>query len=96
MKPTFYIYILASKRKGTLYVGITNHLLRRVYEHKNNIIKGFSEKYKTHLLVYFESFTFVDSAIRREKQLKWWKRNWKIKLIESDNPEWKDLSHELK
>jgi len=88
---TYYIYILASKRNGTLYIGVTNNLVRRVYEHKNNIIKGFTQKYKVHHLVYYEVFEDINEAITREKHLK----KWKLKLIEKTNPSWKDLNDEL-
>ena len=91
----YYVYIMASKRNGTLYIGVTNNLIRRVYEHKNNLIKGFTSKYGVHRLVYFESTSEVESAILREKQLKKWKREWKLELIEKMNPEWKDLYEEL-
>jgi putative endonuclease len=89
---SYFIYILASKRNGTLYVGVTNNLIRRIFEHKNNLIFGFTSKYEVHTLVYFEETNDVDSALIREKQLKKWNRQWKIELIEKENPEWKDLS----
>ena len=92
---SYYVYILASKRNGTLYIGITNSLIRRVYEHKNGLIDGFTKKYKVHNLVFYERFDDVKSAIRCEKQLKKWNRKWKIDLIEKDNPEWKDLYEDL-
>jgi len=91
----YYIYILANRRNGTLYVGITNDLVRRVYEHKNNLLKGFSKKYSTYQLVYYESTSEIDAAIAREKQLKTWTRKWKIALIERNNPQWCDLYNEL-
>ena len=91
----YYIYILASKRNGTLYIGVTSDLTKRVYEHKNNLIDGFTKKYNVHKLVYYESTNDIESSIRREKQLKKWKRSWKIELIEKDNAEWKDLYFEL-
>jgi len=91
----YYIYILASKRNGTLYIGVTSDLTKRVYEHKNNLIDGFTKKYNVHQLVYYESTNDIESSIRREKQLKKWKRSWKIELIEKDNIEWKDLYFEL-
>jgi putative endonuclease len=91
---TYYIYILASKRNGTLYVGFTNNLKRRIYEHKNGIIGGFTKKYSVNNLVYFEESSDVHAAIRREKQIKGWRRDKKIALIESTNPDWKDLSKE--
>jgi len=92
---TYYVYILASKRNGTLYVGMTNNLIKRVYEHKNNIIEGFTKKYHVHTLVYYEETSSVNAAIEREKQIKKWDRAWKIRLIEKDNPFWKDLYDEL-
>jgi putative endonuclease len=92
---TYYVYILASKRNGTLYIGITNDLARRVYEHKSGLIKGFTKKYSVNKLVYFESTNDVNAAILREKRLKKWKRQWKIELIEKLNPDWNDLSERL-
>ncbi len=94
MSYKFYVYILASKKRGTLYIGVTNNLERRIYEHKNNIIKGFTSKYKVYNLVYYEGFDYIDQAIAREKAMKFWKRNWKIELIEKVNPDWKDLYFE--
>ena len=91
----YYVYILASKRNGTLYIGVTSNLINRIYEHKNNLIEGFTKKYNIHNLVYYEITEDVNSAITREKQLKIWKRNWKIELIEKNNPKWKDLYFEL-
>ena len=91
----YYIYLLASKRKGTLYVGVTSNLIKRVNEHKNNLVSGFTQKYKVHDLVYYETTADINSAITREKQMKKWKRAWKIELIEKNNPEWKDLYFEL-
>jgi len=91
----YYVYVLASKKDGVLYIGITNNLRRRIYEHKNNLIEGFTKKYFVHKLVYFEETNEVDTAIQREKQLKKWKRSWKIELIEKSNPEWKDLYSEM-
>ena len=85
------MYILASKRNGTLYIGVTSNLVKRVYEHKNNIIEGFTKKYNIQKLVYYEITDDIESAIRREKQLKKWNRKWKINLIENSNPEWRDL-----
>jgi putative endonuclease len=87
----YYVYILASKRNGTLYIGVTNNLLKRVYEHKNNLIKGFTQKYNVHNLVYYEQHNDIGKAITREKQMKKWKRQWKIELIEKSNPQWNDL-----
>ena len=92
---SYYVYILASKRNGTLYIGITHSLIRRIYEHKNGLTEGFTKKYKVHNLVFYERYDDVKSAIRYEKQLKKWNRKWKIELIEKDNPEWKDLYENL-
>jgi putative endonuclease len=91
----YYVYILASKRNGTLYIGVTSNLIERVWEHKNNVVDGFTKKYSVHILVYFEQTENVQSALLREKQLKKWKREWKVKLIEEKNPEWKDLYDEI-
>lgn len=87
-----FVYILASKRDGVLYTGVTNDLQRRVAEHKADINQGFTSRYHVKRLVYFEPFSTFTTAIRREKQLKRWRREWKIALIEEDNPEWNDLS----
>jgi len=86
---------MASKERGTTYIGVTNNLSRRVYEHKNELVEGFSKKYQTHLLVYFEEPKTMYDAILREKQLKRWKRSWKIRLIEETNQKWRDLSKEI-
>ena len=86
-----YVYILASRRNGTLYVGVSSDLLRRVYEHKNDFVEGFTKKYGVHTLVYFEVCRDREGTIQRERQIKEWKRRWKIALIEKANPEWKDL-----
>ena len=91
---SYYIYIMASKKDGTLYIGVTNDLERRVLEHKSDILEGFTKKYAVHNLVYYEVSSDINSAIGREKQLKGWKREWKIDLIEKDNTEWRDLSEE--
>ncbi|MBI2851550.1 MAG: GIY-YIG nuclease family protein [Chloroflexi bacterium] len=91
----YYVYILASKRNGTLYVGVTNDLVRRVYAHKNDFAEGFTRKYGVHTLVYFEEGGSREGAIQREKQIKEWKRRWKIELIERVNPEWRDLYQEI-
>lgn len=92
---TYYVYIMASKKKGTLYIGMTNDLVRRVYEHKNELIDGFTKKYNIKKLVYFESTTDVGEAILREKRMKKWRRQWKIDLIEKQNPRWEDLFNDL-
>jgi putative endonuclease len=85
------VYILASGRRGTLYIGVTNDLVRRVYEHRNNVIGGFTEQYDVHRLVYFEIFDGIQEAIAREKKLKRWRRAWKVELIEKQNEDWHDL-----
>jgi putative endonuclease len=87
----FYVYILASKRNGTLYVGVTSDLNKRAYEHKNDLANGFTQIYRIHDLVWYEHHESAGSAIIREKQIKKWNRAWKIKLIEKENPLWKDL-----
>jgi putative endonuclease len=86
-----YVYILASKRNGTLYIGVTNDLLRRISEHKEGVAEGFTRKYGVKMLVYFEELASIVGAIEREKQLKHWLRRWKLELIERANPEWRDL-----
>ena len=91
----YYVYILANKKNGTLYIGVTKDLFKRIYEHKQNLVAGFTKKYNVHKLVYFEATTDIQSAIIREKQLKKWNRDWKIELIEKSNPDWKDLYYEL-
>jgi putative endonuclease len=85
------VYILASKRNGTLYIGVTSDLVKRIWEHKNNIVEGFTKRYNVHQLVWYEMHESMESAITREKRLKNWKRKWKLKLIESINPNWLDL-----
>ena len=95
MAKTYYIYILASRRNGTLYTGVTNNLKKRVYEHKIDLNDGFTKRYQVHRLVYFEATNNVKDAIAREKQLKKWRRKWKLELIEAMNPEWRDLYDEL-
>ncbi|MBD3224041.1 MAG: GIY-YIG nuclease family protein [Caldithrix sp.] len=95
MHKYFLVYILASRKNGTLYIGMTDDLVRRVYEHKNNLIEGFTKRYNVHNLVYYETYFDSYNAIVREKRLKKWKRAWKIALIETDNPEWDDLYNEL-
>ena len=88
---SYYVYLLASRRKGTLYVGVTNDLSKRVWQHKQELVEGFTKKYGVKSLVWFEQTKSIESAIVREKQIKKWKRDWKIELIESGNPQWKDL-----
>ena len=87
----YFIYIMSNKPRGTLYIGVTNDLIRRVYQHKNGLIEGFTKKYHLRNLVFFEGGDDVFYAIQREKTLKLWRRDWKIALIEKSNPEWKDL-----
>jgi len=88
---TYFVYILASKKNGTLYVGVTNNLLKRIYEHKHNKILGFTSQYGVHKLVYYENCSEITIAIQREKQIKKWNRIWKIRLIEEHNVMWEDL-----
>ena len=91
----YYVYIMASARNGTLYIGITSDLARRAYEHKEGLIKGFTRKYRVHTLVYYEEHVDVHEAIAREKLVKKWRRDWKLRMIERLNPEWKDLYDDL-
>lgn len=89
------VYILASKRNGTLYIGVTSDLIKRVWEHKNNMVEGFTKRYGVHQLVWYEIHDNMESAMEREKRLKNWKRAWKLKLIEGVNPDWEDLYHRI-
>ena len=91
MQKQFYVYILASKRNGTLYTGITSDLIKRAWQHKNGEVEGFTSQYGVKRLVYFETHQTSETAISREKQIKKWKREWKLRLIESNNPTWNDL-----
>jgi len=91
----YYVYLLASKKKGTLYIGTTSNLIRRIYQHKNNLSEGFTKKYSVHNLVHYEEYNDVNVAISREKQLKKWNRQWKLRLIEESNPTWHDLYEQL-
>jgi len=84
-------YILASAKNGTLYIGVTSNLVQRIWQHINNQVEGFTEKYHVHMLVYYEQHQTMEAAITREKQLKKWNREWKINLIEEGNPNWRDL-----
>ncbi len=86
---------MASKRNGTVYIGVTNDLIRRVYEHKNDFVEGFTKRYGVHTLAYYEQSGNVESAISREKQLKFWHRSWKLRLIEEKDPDWNDLYEEI-
>ena len=95
MNKQFFVYILASKRNGTLYTGITSDLVKRVWQHKNNSVEGFTKKYNVKILVYYETYNDAESAITREKRIKKWRRAWKLKLIEEKNPHWKDLYYEI-
>jgi putative endonuclease len=87
----YFVYILASKRNGTLYIGVTNDLVKRVWQHKNHVLEGFTAEYDVDKLVYWEITPDIVSAIKREKNLKDWRRSWKLDLIESINPDWQDL-----
>lgn len=89
------VYILCSKRNGTLYTGVTSDLVKRIWQHKSDLVEGFTSKYGVHQLVWFELHEHMMTAIQREKTLKKWKRSWKIQLIEASNPEWKDLYPDL-
>lgn len=85
------VYILANKRNGTLYIGVTSDLLKRIWEHRNDMVEGFTRRYGVHRLVWYEVHESMESAIEREKRLKEWKRKWKLELIERSNPDWRDL-----
>ena len=89
------VYILASKRKDTLYIGVTSDLQKRAWEHKNDLVEGFTKRYGVHRLVYYELHEEMMLAIRREKQMKKWNRDWKLRLIEKQNPDWQDLWEEI-
>ncbi|HSH43865.1 MAG TPA: GIY-YIG nuclease family protein [Arenicellales bacterium] len=91
MSKQFHVYILASRRNGTLYTGVTSSLVQRVWQNKEKLVPGFTERYSVDRLVYFEAHENAESAILREKRIKGWRREWKIQLVESFNPEWKDL-----
>jgi putative endonuclease len=95
MPKTYYVYILASKRNGTLYIGVTNDLARRSWEHREGSVPGFTKKYGVKMLVYYEVFEDINAAIHREDRLKKYKREWKLNLIEKRNPDWRDLAGEL-
>jgi len=87
----FYVYILASQRNGTLYTGVTSNLIQRIWQHKQRLVDGFTKKYRVKSLIHYEVHDTAESAITREKQIKKWKRAWKLRLIEENNPDWKDL-----
>ncbi|HEY2754952.1 MAG TPA: GIY-YIG nuclease family protein [Pseudolabrys sp.] len=91
----YFVYLLASERNGTLYLGVTNDLVRRVYEHKNKIFRGFSQRYEVGRLVWFETYDDPVNAITREKDIKKWRRAWKLRLIEQSNPQWLDLYEQI-
>ena len=95
MTKQFHVYILSNKRNGTLYTGVTSNLLKRVYEHKNDLVDGFSKRYGAHNLVWYEAHATAESAISREKQMKKWNRKWKLELIDNSNPLWEDLYERL-
>ena len=90
-----HVYILASQRNGTLYIGVTSDLVKRVYQHKSKSIEGFTSKYNVTMLVHFEEFNDISLAIQREKRVKEWPRKWKLNLIERENPDWKDLYEQI-
>jgi putative endonuclease len=92
---SYFVYLLASRRNGTLYIGVTNDLVRRVWEHKQGLVEGFTKEYGVKQLVWFEQTESIESAIQREKQIKKWNRAWKLELIEKSNPAWKDLYDEI-
>ena len=96
MDKQFYVYVLANKQNGTLYIGVTSNLVQRIWQHKNKMIGGFTKKYNVTKLVYFEVHADAESAITREKQMKKWRRAWKIRLIEAENNDWKDLFDDIK
>jgi len=87
----YFIYLLTNKRNGTLYTGVTSNLVKRIWEHKNKVVEGFTQKYDLDKLVYYEAYNDPENAILREKNIKKWNRSWKIELIEKDNPDWNDL-----
>lgn len=95
MEKTPCVYILASQKNGTLYIGVTSDLVKRCWEHKENLVEGFTKRYKIHYLVYFELHETMADVIQREKQIKKWRRAWKLSLIEEQNPVWRDLSNEI-
>ena len=95
MTKRYFVYLLSNKKNGTLYIGITNDLVRRVYEHKSKHVEGFSKKYNLSRLVWFDETSDVNAAIEKEKQMKKWKRAWKVGLIEEANPSWRDLYFDL-
>ena len=95
MQKLYYVYMLASRRNGTLYTGVTNDIGRRVWEHRSDLAEGFTRKYGVHILVWYETHEDIDTAIAREKQIKGWNRAWKIRLIEKENSGWNDLYEKI-
>ncbi len=95
MTGLYFVYILASQRNGTLYTSVTNDVIRRAWEHKEQVVEGFTKKHGVHILVWYEMHEDINVAIAREKQIKGWNRAWKIKMIERDNPQWRDLYDKL-
>ena len=95
MAKQFYVYMLASKPNGTLYTGVTSNLIQRVWQHKHDVIQGFTRKYNVKILVYYEVHENAESALTREKKIKRWRRAWKLGLIEDSNPEWRDLYEDI-
>jgi putative endonuclease len=95
MEKAFYVYMLASERNGTLYLGVTSNLVKRIWEHREGLFEGFTKKYGVKHLVWFEVHTEAMAAITREKQLKKWNRDWKIKMIQQENPDWRDLYEDI-
>ena len=89
------VYLLASKRNGTLYTGVTSNLIKRIWEHKNNLVEGFTSQYSVHILVWYEIYDMMESPIQRENAIKNWRRAWKMKMIEELNPRWRDLYPDL-
>ncbi len=89
------VYILASRRNGTLYTGVTSDLIKRIWEHKNDVVEGFTQRHGVHLLVYFEQHVTMEAAITRERQIKKWNRSWKLRLVEERNPDWRGLWPEI-
>ncbi|MCB9963690.1 MAG: GIY-YIG nuclease family protein [Rhodospirillales bacterium] len=95
METTYYLYMMASQRNGTLYIGVTNDLARRAWEHKQGTADGFTKQYNVHMLVWYEIYHDIEAAINREKQMKKWNRKWKLRVIEEMNPDWNDLYETL-
>ena len=91
----YWVYILTNQPRSTLYVGVTNDLVRRIYEHREGLVKGFTQRYKLKMLVHFERFDSPEAAIQREKNIKHWSRAWKLELVESSNPQWRDLYNDI-